>query len=96
MGCRFDIANNGKEAIEKYLLNQYDLILMDIRMPVMGGYEATRQIRQFNPKVIIIAQTAFGLSGDREKARKAGCDDYVSKPINIAELKSKIESLLLR
>lgn len=90
-------ASNGVDAIQKCRDNSdIDLILMDIRMPVMGGYEATRQIRQFNPKVIIIAQTAFGLSGDREKARKAGCDDYVSKPINIAELKSKIESLLLR
>ncbi|MDX9748579.1 MAG: response regulator [Paludibacter sp.] len=90
-------ATNGVDAIQKCRDNSdIDLILMDIRMPVMGGYEATRQIRQFNPNVIIIAQTAFGLAGDREKAREAGCNDYVSKPINIAELKNKIASLLPR
>lgn len=67
-----------------------DLILMDIQMPNLNGYEATRQIRQFNKKVIIIAQTAYGLSGDREKAIEAGCNDYISKPINKNELKSLI------
>ena len=53
---------------------------MDIRMPDLNGYEATRQIRQFSKDVIIIVQTAFGLSGDREKAIEAGCNDYISKP----------------
>ena len=52
----------------------------------MDGYEATRQIRKFNKKVIIIAQTAYGLTGDREKALEAGCDDYISKPFNHALL----------
>ena len=59
---------------------------MDIQMPGMNGYEATEQIRQFNKEVIIIAQTAFGLSGDREKAIEAGCNDYISKPIKNDEL----------
>ena len=59
-----------------------DLVLMDIRMPQMDGHEATRQIRQFNKDVIIIAQTAYAFSGDREKAIEAGCNDYISKPIN--------------
>jgi len=59
-----------------------DLVLMDIKMPVMDGHEATRQIRQFNTDVIIIAQTAYGFSDDREKAIEAGCNDYISKPIN--------------
>jgi signal transduction histidine kinase/ActR/RegA family two-component response regulator len=58
-----------------------DLILMDIRMPDMDGYEATRQIRQFNTNVVIIAQTAYAFSGDNEKAIEAGCNDYISKPI---------------
>jgi hypothetical protein len=58
-----------------------DLVLMDIKMPDMDGYEATRQIRLFNQKVVIIAQTAFALTGDREKALEAGCNDYISKPI---------------
>ena len=56
--------------------------MMDIRMPKMGGFEATHQIREFNKEVVIIAQTAYGLLGDREKAIEAGCNDYISKPIN--------------
>ena len=59
-----------------------DLVLMDIRMPHMTGYEATRQIRQFNKDVVIIAQTAYGLAGDSEKSIEAGCNDYISKPID--------------
>jgi CheY-like chemotaxis protein len=55
---------------------------MDIRMSNMDGNEATRRIRQFNKDVIIIAQTAYGFSNDREKAIEAGCNDYISKPIN--------------
>ena len=58
-----------------------DLVLMDIKMPVMDGYEATRQIREFNSKVVIIAQSAYALTGDREKAIEAGCNDYISKPM---------------
>jgi len=85
-------AKNGFEAIEVCRNNpDIDLILMDIQMPVMNGYDATRQIRQFNKDVIIIAQTAFGLSGDREKAIAAGCNNYISKPINKNELLSLIQ-----
>jgi CheY-like chemotaxis protein len=77
----------GIETIEVCRNNpDIDLILMDIRMPVMNGYEATRQIRQFNKEVIIIAQTAYGLSGDRQKAIDMGCNDYISKPIDKDEL----------
>jgi len=77
----------GVEAVEACLNNpDIDLILMDIKMPVMDGYTATRQIRQFNKDVVIIAQTAFGLSGDREKAIEAGCNDYIPKPFNKASL----------
>ncbi len=75
-------AKSGIKAIELCKKNpDIDLVLMDIKMPGMGGHEATRQIRQFNKDVIIIAQTAFGLSGDKEKAIEAGCNDYISKPI---------------
>ena len=82
--CRVILyAVTGVETIETCRNNpDIDFILMDIRMPEMNGYEATRQIRQFNKDVIIIAQTAYGLSGDREKALKAGCNDYISKPID--------------
>ena len=68
-----------------------DLVLMDIQMPGMNGYDATREIRKFNNKVIIIAQTAFALSGDKEKALEAGCNDYIAKPINKGELLSLIQ-----
>jgi len=85
-------ARNGFEAVEVCRNNpDTDLILMDIQMPVMNGHEATRQIRQFNKDVVIIAQTAFGLSGDREKTIEAGCNDYISKPINKNELLSLIQ-----
>ena len=68
-----------------------DLVLMDIRLPEMSGYEATRKIREFNRTVIIIAQTAYGLSGDREKAIEAGCFDYLSNPIENDVLTGKIQ-----
>jgi PAS domain S-box-containing protein len=77
----------GLEAVEACMKNpDIDLILMDIQMPEMNGYEATQQIRQFNKKLVIIAQTAYALSGDREKAIAAGCTDYISKPIKNNEL----------
>jgi len=77
------IARNGLEAVDICRNNpNIDLILMDIKMSVMDGYEATRQIRSFNKDVIIIAQTAFGLDDDRGKSITAGCNDYVSKPIS--------------
>jgi len=80
-------AKTGVEAIEACKKNSgIDLVLMDIMMPEMGGLEATRQIRQFNKDVVIIAQTAYGLSGDKEKAIEAGCNDYITKPISKADL----------
>jgi len=83
---------NGTEAVRACLENpEIDLILMDIQMPEMNGYEATRQIRQFNTDVIIIAQTAYALSGDKEKALEAGCNDYISKPIRRDELMTLIQ-----
>lgn len=75
-------ARTGKEAV---ILSQknpdIDFILMDIKMPEMDGFEAIKQIREFNKKVVIIAQTAYALAGDREKLLEAGCNDYISKPI---------------
>ena len=59
---------------------------MDIEMPELDGYEAARQIRQFNKDVVIIAQTAYALNGDREKAIAAGCNDYIAKPYNKTSL----------
>ncbi|MFH0842183.1 MAG: PAS domain S-box protein [Bacteroidota bacterium] len=76
-------AITGVEAVEACRNNSdLDLVLMDIRMPQMDGLEATRQIRQFNKDLVIIAQTAYGFESDFNKALEAGCNDYLSKPIN--------------
>ena len=84
-------AINGFEAVEMCRQNSdLDLVLMDIKMPIMDGYEATREIRKFNSQVVIIAQSAYALSGDREKAIEAGCTDYISKPMNLFVLKELI------
>jgi len=84
-------ARTGLEAIKLIKENSdVGLILMDIRMPEMNGNEATRRIREFNKKVVIIAHTAYDLPGDREKAYEAGCDDYFSKPISEEILFQKI------
>jgi CheY-like chemotaxis protein len=80
-------AENGKEAVKLFRTNpDIDIILMDIRMPVMDGIEATTQIKQIDRNVPIVVQTAFTMSSEKEKSFKAGCDDYISKPINIKEL----------
>ncbi len=83
----------GIEAIEACRNNpDIDLVLMDAKMPGMDGYSATQQIRQFNKEIVIIAQTAYGLRGDREKALAAGCNDYISKPIDRKLLTSMIRN----
>ncbi|MDE0771529.1 MAG: PAS domain S-box protein [Salibacteraceae bacterium] len=88
-------ATTGIEAVDLCRSNpDIDLILMDIQMPDLNGYEATRQIRQFNQDVIIIAQTAFGLAGDKEKSIEAGCNDYISKPFNKSKLLTVIGKYL--
>ncbi|MFO7972065.1 MAG: ATP-binding protein, partial [Desulfobacterales bacterium] len=85
-------ARTGIEAVEVCRDNpDTDLILMDIQMPEMGGFEATKQIREFNKEVIIVAQTAYAQLGDREKSIKTGCNDYIAKPINKDELLALIQ-----
>jgi PAS domain S-box-containing protein len=85
---------SGSEAIQACKEHSdIDLILMDIKMPLMNGLEATRLIRVFNPTVNIIAQTAYALTGDREKALEAGCNDYLTKPIQRGELMEKLAML---
>ena len=84
-------AKNGKEAIDIYKNNpDIDIILMDIKMPIMGGYEAVSKIREFNKEVVIIAQTAYALAEDGEKALSMGFSDYISKPIDKNLLVAKI------
>ncbi len=88
--------DNGNDAIKIIRENpEIDLVLMDIRMPEMGGYEATRAIRKFNTDVVIIAQTAYAMLQDREKALEAGCDDYIAKPIKKEQLYGIITKLMI-
>jgi PAS domain S-box-containing protein len=80
-------ATTGREVVEIFKENpDVDLILIDVQMPEMNGYEATKEIRRLNKDVIIIIQSAFGLNGDREKALLAGSNDYITKPIDKNEL----------
>ena len=92
LGLEYKIVSNGKEALEEYKNNNYDLILMDINMPVLDGIEAFKQIRSYekenNLKAIpISALTANAIKGDKEKFLDLGMDYYLSKPINIAKVK---------
>lgn len=90
-GAKVLWAKNGKEAIEMYRNNDVDLILMDLKMPEMNGYEAMQQIKDTKGNTKIIAQTAFAMSGEREEILDAGFDGYISKPIKIAELLKLME-----
>ncbi len=83
---RIDHAPNGKEAINMVSQNKYSLILMDLKMPVMGGIEATKILREKFPEIPIIAQTAYSLPEERTTAMAAGFDDFISKPIKKEEL----------
>lgn len=95
----FDIveAGNGEEALDRVRIDRPDLIFMDLKMPVMDGWEATRQIRALptGRDIPIIALTAQAMAGDEQKALAAGCDDYIPKPIvDPAVVKEKVMRLL--
>jgi len=100
-GCKLDVANNGKEGLEKYIQNPYDLILMDIQMPVMDGLEATRQIRKFEKEqgerhAFIVALTANALESDRKKAMAAGMDGFIAKPFDPSELFKILHGFIIK
>jgi PAS domain S-box-containing protein len=95
LGYHADVAANGTEVLRSLELQPYDLILMDVQMPEMDGFETARAIRKLcasadQPKIIAI--TAYALIGDREKCLDAGMDDYISKPVKLEELKTVLES----
>ncbi|MBP7508376.1 MAG: response regulator [Prolixibacteraceae bacterium] len=86
---------NGLEAVNFVKEHpEVNLILMDLQMPEMNGYDATREIKKIYPDLIIIAQTAFAMSDDRAKAIEAGCDDYLAKPIRSKDLLDTVNKYL--
>jgi CheY-like chemotaxis protein/HPt (histidine-containing phosphotransfer) domain-containing protein len=96
LGYRIELVSNGKEALEKLKDGRFDLVLMDIQMPVMDGYEATAKIRNsssdvFNHRIPVIAMTAHAFKSDQEKCLAAGMDDYISKPIDVNKLKELLQ-----
>jgi len=85
-------ANNGKEAVSRCREHpEISLVLMDIKMPVLDGLDATREIKSFRKDLPIIALTAFAMSGDEKRVREAGCDDYIAKPFDISILLEKLK-----
>jgi len=97
MGYKTDIAKNGQEALEIVSDTNYDLIFMDVQMPVMDGLEATRMIRLcLNEQPVIIAMTANAMQGDRQECLQAGMDDYISKPIKIEEMNKMLEQWAIK
>lgn len=90
------LAVDGQEAIDLAQSEMPDLILMDVRLPVVDGLEATRQLKadETTAGIPIIALTAHAMAGDREKALEAGCDDYDTKPIDLPHLLEKIGALI--
>lgn len=87
-------ASNGKEAVEMFASSHPDLILMDVKMPVMDGLEATRLIRQQSADIPIIALTAFAFDQDRIRVLEAGCNDFLTKPLSPVLLKNTIDKYI--
>jgi CheY-like chemotaxis protein len=97
LGVRTDVANHGREAVERMKAFAYDLVLMDCQMPVMNGYDATIEIRKgeaSRARVPIVAMTADVIDGSRERAMEAGMDDFVAKPVDVQELTRALRTWL--
>ena len=95
-GFEVTMAVDGREGVERARTGGYDLILMDMSLPEISGWDAARQLRESpeTKSVPIIALTAHAMAGDRERALEAGCNDYDTKPIELVRLLGKIEALL--
>jgi CheY-like chemotaxis protein len=93
-GANIIIVDNGLRAFAECLKNpDIDIVLMDIKLPVVNGLECTRLIKKYKPQIKIIAQTAFAMIGDRNRCISAGCDEYITKPIDPGDLFTKITNL---
>lgn len=100
MGCVVDVAEDGVVALSKYKNNHYDVIMMDVQMPELDGYEVTKKIREYEASggkkpTIIIAITANAMQGDREKCLESGMDDYISKPLRGEQLEKTLTKYLV-
>lgn len=96
-GVQIIEAQNGEEAVSQYKNNpNIDLVLMDLNLPVMDGFEATQKIRELCPDAYIIAVTAYSGKSDKEKALEAGCNEVITKPFDIAFLVSAVTEYLKR
>ncbi len=95
-GLEVITANNGMEGVEAAKNQMVDLVIMDIKMPRMDGYEATRRIRELDgyQSVPIVALTSYAMAGDEKKALEAGCNGYISKPINPETIMDEIRNYL--
>jgi signal transduction histidine kinase len=96
VGAKVDMAQNGKEAVEKALKGRYDVILMDLQMPVMDGYEATASLRQSGYHGKIIAVTAYALENEKQRCLESGFDGHIAKPVRRAELVGNLQQFLLK
>ena len=90
----FERANNGQEAVDKALTGTFDLVLMDIKMPVMDGLEATRLIKDKMPELPIIAITANAFDSDRQLAIYSGCDEFLTKPVSSTKCLETIDKFI--
>ena len=91
---QFQRAKNGQEAVDMANAGGFDLVLMDIKMPVMDGLEATSRIKEAHPELPVIALTANAFDSDRQLAIKAGCDDFLSKPVSSEKCLKAIEKFI--
>ena len=97
-GYEVIVAEDGAAGVEAVRLHRPDLVLMDMSLPVMDGWEATRQLKASDETrgVPVVALTAHAMAGDEQKAREAGCDGYETKPVELTRLLAKIEALLAK
>ncbi len=89
-------AKNGKEAVEITKKDKIDLVLMDLKMPILDGYEATKQIKKLYPGLSVIAQNAYSQDENIEKAKNAGCDEFLAKPVKKESIKNILKKHFIK